>query len=308
MNNILAYYYDLHPDILNEVNDNYFFEYYNNIYCFLLAKTPINDIRNIYDITEELKKRNIIMHDIILNNENKAFTIVDGKPYILMQINVNKEAPINLPEICYINNNSISIEADKSLYRNNWTLLWETKNDHFESQISEVEKKYPNIFNYANYYIGMAENAIVYVKNAQELNDDALLSIGHRRIDFNGTYFNLYNPLEIIYDYRIRDVCEYIKSAFFNNYDAYKLISEYFSNNYLTYKEALLFYGRLLYPSYFFDMEEKIINDGLSEDLILNIVNKSADYEMFLRDVYYYLSKLYNKYIPSIDWIIKRSF
>ena len=79
-------------------------------------------------------------------------------------------------------------------------------------------------------------------------------------------------------------------------------------NNYISYKEALLFYGRLLYPSYFFDLHDDIVNNNLNEKVIEKIIIKSDLYETFLLDIYMYLSKLYNRYIPSVDWIIKRSF
>ena len=34
----------------------------------------------------------------------------------------------------------------------------------------------------------------------------------------------------------------------------------------------------------------------------------SDEYEQFLLWVYSFLVKKYNKYIPGVDWIIKRSF
>ena len=77
--------------------------------------------------------------------------------------------------------------------------------------------------------------------------------------------------------------------------------------NYVSYKEALLLYGRLIYPSYFFDLYDDIVNLNLDENKIENIVIKSEEYEKFLVDTYIYLSKLYNRYIPRIDWLLKKS-
>ena len=68
------------------------------------------------------------------------------------------------------------------------------------------------------------------------------------------------------------------------------------------------FYGRLLYPSYFFDLYDEIINDNLQEDIINRIIIKNKDYEIFLKEIYFYIVNKYNKYIPEIDWLIKRSF
>ncbi len=307
MKNILAYYYGLHPDEISHLDDKYFFTYMDKNYVFQIFSRPLSDVDSLYKINRQMIERNILVHEIIINNENKILTYVNNISYVLMQIYVNKDARITLPEICHINNNSINIECDKIIGRYDWITLWETKNDYFEAQINEIGQKYPYLCNYANYYIGLAENAISYVRSALLEKDVSLLSICHKRIDCDGTLFSLYNPIYYVCDYRIRDVAEYIKNAFFCGKNAYVIVDEYFKNNYLSYKEALLFYGRLLYPSYFFDLHDDIVNKDLNESKIENIIVKQDEYERFLYDVYVYLTKLYNRYIPAIDWIIKGS-
>ena len=308
MKNILGYYYGLHPEEISYKDNKYFFEYRDRKYVFEPFERPLGDIECLYKINKQMIERNILVHEIIPNNENNVITYVNNVGYILMEIYINKDARINLPEVCYINNNSIGVECNKTLNRYDWVNLWEIKNDFLEAQINEIGKKYPNLCNYANYYIGLSENAILYVKEASKLDDVALVSICHKRIDSKDNLFELYNPLRYIYDYRVRDISEYIKSAFFNDEDAYDIVKEYFLNNYISYKEALLFYGRLLYPSYFFDLYDNIVKNELNENLIDGLVSKSEAYENFLTNIHLYLSKLYNRYIPSIDWLIKRSY
>lgn len=307
MKNILAYYYSLHPDEISHRDNKYFFEYLNSNYVFQLFDRPLTDVEPLYKINKKMIEQNILVHEIIINNENKILTYVNNVPYVLMEIYINKDAGITLPEICHINNNSINIECDSAIARYDWVGLWEAKNDYFEAQINEIGKRYPNLCNYANYYIGLAENAITYVRNAMTLKDEANFSICHKRIKQEDDLFSLYNPITLICDYRIRDICEYIKTMFFNGQDAYSLVIEYFENNYLSYKESLLFYGRLLYPSYFFDLHDDIVNNNLEENMIENVIVKSELYEKFLFDVYVFLTQLYNQYVPRIDWIIKRS-
>lgn len=308
MNNILNYYYSLHPKEISHKDNKYFFEYLDSKYVLEPFQRPLSDIEALYKMNKEMIKRNILVHEIIINNENKILTYVNNTPYVLMEIYINENTKINLPEVCHINNNSIRLECDKVLNRYDWVTLWEIKNDYFESQINEIGKRYQNLCNCANYYIGLAENAISYVREASKLQDDVLVGVCNKRINCKDNLFSLYNPLNYVCDYRVRDVSEYIKSAFFNDEDAYGLVEEYFNNNYLSYKEILLFYGRLLYPSYFFDLYDDIVNQDLDENLIDNVAVKAGDYEKFLLDVYVYLSRLYNRYIPSIDWLIKRSF
>ena len=255
MKNIIAYYYNLHPEKLLNVNNNYFFNYQDNNYVFQVFERPITDIDALYKVNKEMIQRNILVHEIIENNEKNVITYVNQTPYILMQTYVNPNVKVSLPEVCYINNNTVNVECDKIINRQDWVSLWEAKNDYFEAQVNEIGKKYPYLCTCANYYIGLAENAITYVRDAISVQDAAFLSICHKRIRKDDTLLSLYNPINYIQDYRVRDASEYIKTVFFydDSKTAYDKTIEYFSNNYLTYKEALLFYGRLLYPSYFFD-------------------------------------------------------
>ncbi len=308
MKNIIAYYYSLHPNEISHIKDKYFFKYMGSEYVFQIFNRPLSDIDALYKVNRQMISRNILVHEIIVNNENKILTYINNIPYVLMEIYINKDARISLPEICHINNNSINMECDKIIGRYDWITLWETKNDYFEAQINEIGQKYPNLCNFANYYIGLAENAISYINLANQEKGVVNISICHKRIDYDDTLFSLYNPINYVCDYRVRDVAEYVKNAFFKGNNAYKIVEEYFKNNYLTYKEALLFYGRLLYPSYFFDLHDDIVNNNLPESKIEDIIIKADEYELFLLEIYIYISKLYNRYIPGIDWILKKSF
>ncbi len=307
MKNQIAFYYSLHPKEIAHLNDKYFFEYLGNNYALEPFGRPVSEADSLYKVNRQMISRNLLVHEIILNNEKNVITYINNIPYVLMEIYVNKNARITLADVCHINNNSINIECDSVIARYDWVFLWEAKNDYFEAQINEIGKKYPNLCNYVNYYIGLAENAISYVRFAMQLESQIQTSICHKRIDCSGTLYSLYNPLNYVCDYKVRDICEYVKNAFFCNKDAFDIVCTYFKNNYLSYKEALLFYGRLLYPSYFFDLYDDIVNKDLKENKIEDVVNKSDAYEIFLVNVYMYLSKIYNKYIPAIDWIIKKA-
>lgn len=308
MKNILNYYYGLYPDEILYKDEKYFFEVDNSKYVLETVDRPLSDIDALYKINKEMLDNNILVHEIILNKENKIITYINNLPYVLMELFINIEAKVSLPEVCYINNNTINLTYEKILDRSSWITLWETKNDYFEALINEIGKKFPNLCTYANYYIGLAENAISYVKSVNSIKDNTLLGICHKRMDTNSTLYELYHPFKFIFDYRIRDVCEYIKSLFFKGEDAYKIVEEYFLNNYLSFKEAVLFYGRLLYPSYFFDLYDDILNENMNEEKIEQIILKSQEYEMFLTNINLYISKLYNKQIPNLDWLIKKSY
>ena len=65
-----------------------------------------------------------------------------------------------------------------------------------------------------------------------------------------------------------------------------------------------MLYGRLLYPTYYFDIYEKIMNENYSEDKLLDIIKKVDEYELFLKNVYYHIQK-YSP-IEGIEWIINK--
>ena len=77
------------------------------------------------------------------------------------------------------------------------------------------------------------------------------------------------------------------------------------SINYLNMSdyEANMFFARLLYPSYYFDIYEKAIENNNDEEL-LDIISKVNEYELFLKNVYYLLSKKYK--IEKIEWLVNK--
>ena len=184
--------------------------------------------------------------------------------------------------------------------RSNWYDLWVKKIDYIEYQVSQFGKNAPNIRFSINYYIGMAETAISLVSNIKNYN---YLTISHKRINFKDKYSGMYNPLNFILDIRVRDVSEYYKEKFFHDN---VLISELITNI-ADYKmnsmEALLFFARLLFPTYYFDCYQEVLFGGIDEKEIVRYINKAEEYQLFLKEVYLFLRQYYD--IPDIEWIIK---
>ena len=80
----------------------------------------------------------------------------------------------------------------------------------------------------------------------------------------------------------------------------YLYLKKYVLDNY----EANMLYARLLYPSYYFDKYESIIEDKEDEDDLLDIINKINEYELFIKDIYIILSKNYK--IEKVEWLINK--
>ena len=130
--------------------------------------------------------------------------------------------------------------------------------------------------------------------------------LSHRRVNYPNMEYDYYNPLNFIFDLEVRDVAEYLKSMFFYT-DRTKTMNElinYINKSNLNNYTANMLYARLLYPSYYFDIYEKVIEDLDDESNLLDIINKTGEYELFLKDVYYELSKKFN--IEMILWIVNK--
>lgn len=304
MKNNIMYYYNLRIDNITQNNNNYYFTINNDNYCFTIYTRDIKESNEIYKLNKYMLSSNILVHEIIPNKDNYVVTIINNIPYILYKIYINKNKKLNINELTYLSN--YTYQVDKILTRNNWNVLWSTKIDYFEYQINQMGKKYPILVDTFAYFTGLAENAISYVKYTTletqiETSDNPVIS--HRKI--NNTIESLYNPLNIILDHKSRDIAEYIKLSFLNkNTNIYQELDSYFSNNYYSEFGLRLLYARIIYPSFYFDMYEQIIQGLRKESDLLNIVTLLDDYELYLKEMYYYLKKYHN--IPEIDWITKK--
>lgn len=304
MKNNIMYYYNLRIDNITQNNNNYYFTINNDNYCFTIYTRDIKESNEIYKLNKYMLSSNILVHEIIPNKDNYVVTIINNIPYILYKIYINKNKKLNINELTYLSN--YTYQVDKILTRNNWNVLWSTKIDYFEYQINQMGKKYPILVDTFAYFTGLAENAISYVKyttleTQMETSDNPVIS--HRKI--NNNIESLYNPLNIILDHKSRDIAEYIKLSFLNkNTNIYQELDSYFSSNYYSEYGLRLLYARIIYPSFYFDMYEQIIQGLRKESDLLNIVSLLDDYELYLKEMYYYLKKYHN--IPEIDWITKK--
>ena len=292
MKNALNYYYNLNVENIHQKNKNYYFKV-NNLQ-YMLLECVNEEISDIYSLNIYLTK-NYPFYKIILNKENKIITLINETNYILMEIN-NSIKELNVNEIIKINN--ISIVNFNKLRRDNWYTLWTNKIDYFEYQINQIGKKYPIIRESFNYYIGLAETAISLIKSIN--NEDMYLSLSHKRIN---NAFDLYNPLNLIIDVRIRDICEYFKFCFFENKNIFKELELFLNYNKLSYNESVYFLARMLFPTYYFDLYEKIIANEVKEEEIKKIISKVDKYEKLLKYIYlnFKNNNLYIEWLEKIN-------
>ena len=302
MKNVIEFYYNISCLDLHRKDGYYFFKFNNNNFTFIPYFGDINKIEDIYNLNFHLSKV-IKIDNIILNRYNNPITIVDGDNYVLITNNIQKE--LRLPDISNIANIPIFNikQNNSSLKRKNWDILWGNKIDYFEAQVGENEKRYPLIRESFDYFVGLGETAIAYLVNTKrEVKPTGYDEMVISHVSLSDS---IYSPLNIILDYKARDLAEYIKLAFFNrNYNIFKELDEYFYYNYYSEYGIRILYSRILYPSFYFDVYDKIISGNAEEKALNKIINAIDDYESYLYSIQLYLKKFYN--IPEIEWLKKR--
>ena len=107
----------------------------------------------------------------------------------------------------------------------------------------------------------------------------------------------------MIIDVKVRDITEYFKQQFFYVKNPIIDVKNYIDYVKLSNDEATLFLARLLYPSYYFDIYDEIIQGNVSENKINIIIDKVSDYEEFIKEIYAYMKIKYQ--MPEIEWLMK---
>lgn len=300
MNNFIKFFYNMKVTNTNFINNYYEFNHNNNYYRLYILNEEYNiyNYNNIYTINKELIN-NTLMSEIILNKDKNIITTYHNINYILLKMNCNINKNITLEEIDYLSKVKI-VNNNKS----NWGLLWSKKIDYLEELISENGKKYPQVVNSFNYFIGLSENAISYYNNI-DIDNNMMYYISHKVLRPTDKVDSLYNPLNIIYDYRVRDVAEYIKNSFWtDNHNIYNELNNYLYKNNLSLNEVKLLISRVLFPSFYFDLYEDIFNYNKDEKILNNIISRIDEYEEYLNSIIIYFKRFYP--IDEIEWLKKK--
>lgn len=307
MKETLEYYYGLDIESIEELDGKYHFKIENQDYFFVFYNRGIEEMEDIINVSNEMVKKGINVHKILINRNNSFLTKVGEYNYILFAVsNLNEEYDIfdmvKISEKLVLNNNK------SNLYRNNWGTLWSEKIDYFEYQVRELSIEKDVVKNSFSYYVGMAENAISYVNNTNmKYGGDAYrIVLSHRRVFYPNYKLNYLNPLSFVFDLEVRDIAEYLKAMFFKKDISFCLdeLSSYLKIRHLSLYEYQMLYARLLYPTYYFDVYESVMNKNGDEEELVNIIKKCDSYEEFLKKAYLEISK-YAK-IDKIEWIINQ--
>lgn len=307
MKDSIHFYYDL--NVLEVLNWGpiYQFQINKDNFYFVPFKRTQNELNDLLIISRELKTKGIEAHDILFNKYGNVLTNISNQNYVLLHPLGDIYEEFDIRSILQFQEKLIINNDKRGMYHNSWASLWSSKIDYFEYQIHELGKGKPLILDTFSYYVGLGENAISYmnvITNKYSLSSFDRISLSHKRISYPNYKLNFLNPLNFIIDLDVRDFAEYIKSAFFASGDALSILKELLRIKKFSIYSYHLLYARLLYPTYYFDIYEKIMNNDEKEDALIPIIEKASDYEIFLRDAYYEISK-YGP-LERIEWLLAK--
>lgn len=306
MKETIEYYYNLQIDDLEEEDGKYHFKLDNRDYFFVFFNRNLEELDDIIAVTYNMKELGIDVHNILINRNNSFLTKVNEYNYILFNVS-NLDETYDIFDMVNMSNKLVLNQNHSKLYRNNWGALWSSKIDYFEYQVRELALTKEVVKNSFSYYIGLAENAISYVNNTNlkygRVSTDKIV-LSHRRVFYPNYKLNYMNPLSFIFDLEVRDIAEYLKSMFFKegSEETLEELRSFLKVKSLSIYEYQMFLARLIFPTFYFDVYECVMNKDTCEEELVKIIKKSSEYEEFLKEAYYEISKYAS--IEKIDWLI----
>lgn len=242
-------------------------------------------------------QNNIITYEIILTKENNVLFYEETSYYLLMKLPNIKNRIITIDDVLsfnYVSKNNYNL-LDKSM----WNVNWEKKIDYIEYQFSQMAKKYKNINEGINYYLGIWENAISYYNDNVILKQEVKF-ICHKRLEVNTDLLEFLNPLNFVIDYKERDIGDYLKSYIINEKYTYLKLKSILNKLSHDRNDVARFITRLMFPSFYFDKYEEIIINEEEDKSILYFNTKINSYEDFLRFIFNYYKNLG---LPYLTWL-----
>lgn len=294
MKNELYYYYNIIVEDIHQINGNYKFYYQGSLYLLVPYTDDISKLDEIYKLHIYVLNMNLYCHEIILNKNNQIITNINKINYLLMKTNVESRN-INIRDILlfrkyYIINNSPTNKLT-------WGMLWSNKVDYLEEQAYKLDDSDLELKSMLYYYIGMAESSIGYFNNNKK---NATLCISHKRILKEYTLIDLYNPLNFIVDYNVRDLSEYIKE---NSETKENEILTTLNQVEIAKDESILLVSRLLFPTYYFDILQKYLLGEITKEVFEFNSNKMSTINSTL--IKFVLKIIESNQIEKIEWLLK---
>ncbi len=275
MRNFISYYYGFDEFDCVKKNNDYIIFYRGDKYC----------LHRIDDLSVFFKKKHMVfkleqigcMHSIVKNQKNDIFTCIENVYYVLFKLNVEVvDKKVGIDEIIEFQRLVSQIYDVNTGVFQDWITMWSRKLNYIEYYLDRNMKLSEKVKILSIYYIGIGEEAIEYLNLCIAKYSLSFCKIpivlSHDRISYSDTLYNLYDPLNMIFDSRIRDVAEYIKSLFFNKSITREAIEKILLKTDYSEVEYMLLVARVAFPTFFFDALEMLDDDGDDNYDIIDVV------------------------------------
>lgn len=272
MENILNYYYDI--NVINIKKYDYYYLVTSDEEEDYIFNEIVN-INELKEIIDYLNNTNMLYHLLMLTKEQNITITYNDKEYALFKVR---------------DNDNLNIFSFSNLITNGkciWGTLWSNRVDYYLEQLKEVVDI--NEIKYAmDYYISLAEIAISYFNNLEEIykSSELTYTISHHITSSPVSKYELYNPSNMCKDLIVRDVAEYIKASFFEDILTNNEILNLVDRVNLNEQLANYLLVRLIYPSYMFKIYDKYIETKEIDRKFYEYMKKSREYEHLLANIY----------------------
>lgn len=277
MNDFIFNYYHFRPSSITKHN-NYYLVKSQNIKYYLYEVYDLEKVKKQYEIASYYS----FYYSFVLNYNHSIFSEYHNHIFVLLSNN-------NFLEQNYhFNFSNIIISSN---YKNNWYYSWLKRSDFLEKKYYEIKGKYPIIDESFDYYLGLLEMSIYYLRNYNSILGNGYLQ--HEKYSKE----ELYNPLNIKIDFKERDFAEYLKNIFFSNEYLNINVSNLIYQNRNSYNFDLVF-ARILYPNYYFDIFDKIVFFNENEIELKKIIARIQEFRKYVNFIlleinkYYYIKKV----------------
>ena len=205
-----------------------------------------------------------------------------------------------------------------------WKNLWGKRLEQMENVWSGMAQEQPReeferlFIESFPYYLGMCENAIQYVTDA-EMDEEPINSDGgticHGRF-YEGVWGNqleIKDPFEWVIDHPGRDIAEWIRDRYFRSVGTLQPDLSLFMEGYqsvtpLSNFSWRLIYARLLFPLHYFACVEEYFLTSSQwtqkqlEETLSRYMRDSQDHELFLRN-FYEMAGTERSMFPAVGWL-----
>ena len=272
MKDFISYYYNIDSFYISKDKEKYIIKHFNTYYLY-----------EVYDLDKLYKQYRIssniaFYYSFIVNRFNSIISKYHNKLFVLFKIN-NKF------------NKNIKFIINPLLYTVNYNCLWYyqliKKSDFLEKNYLSIKGKYSLIDDSFDYYLGLLEMSIYYLRDFSDYVGDGYLQ--HVRISDS----SFYNPLAIKIDIKERDFAEYLKYLFWNNKYKNVNIHDLIYKNRNNYN-FLLVMARILYPNYYFDVLEQIVFFDEDVQLLKEFTYRALEFRDYYNSLLIEIRKFYN--------------